>query len=67
MGQALRRAKADANTLVILALSLVALQTFHHKTSVIMPHRLHMKNVVPAPELDLNLAPRLSLIAGPKR
>ena len=29
-----------------------------------MLHRLHLKNVGPAPMLDMNLAPRLNLITG---
>ena len=65
MGQALRRAKADANTLVILALSLVALQTFHHKA---FPHMGSQPSLPeecdPAPEVALDLAPRLNLITG---
>ena len=36
----------------------------HPTTARAMLHRLHLKNVGPAPELDLNLAPRLNLITG---
>lgn len=35
------------------------IQTIH-----VMLHRLHLKNVGPAPDLDMNLAPRLNLVTG---